>query len=117
LSAWGNEQEKNQNVQNENNNDTNVNYENFTVDKNSSNQQYIIHNFSVDYQQKPTHFNFLCPYELFNKTNKINNISCHKFNNEHLQYNTHNLYSKYQKFQFYKITQYLHKKNNPENYT
>jgi hypothetical protein len=39
-----NEQEKNQNVQNENDNDTNVNYETFTVDKNSSNQQYMIHN-------------------------------------------------------------------------
>ncbi len=39
LSAWANGQEKNQNVQNENDNDINVNYETFTVDKNSSNQQ------------------------------------------------------------------------------
>jgi hypothetical protein len=62
------------------------------VDKKSSNQQYIIHHFKVNYQQKPTHFNFSCPYEFSNKTNKINNISCHKFNNEHSQYNTHNLY-------------------------
>jgi len=63
LSTWANGQEKNQNVQNENNNDTNVNYEIFIVDKNSSNQQYIIHNFAVDYQHKPIYFNFLCPYE------------------------------------------------------
>jgi hypothetical protein len=51
LSAWVNEQEKNQNVQNDNDNDTNVNYEIFTVDKNSSNQQFIIHNFRIDYQR------------------------------------------------------------------
>jgi hypothetical protein len=44
-----NEQEKNQNVQNENDNDTDVNYEAFTIDKNSSNQQYIIHYFRIDY--------------------------------------------------------------------
>jgi hypothetical protein len=30
---------KKTNVQNENDNDTNVNYETFTIDKNSSNQQ------------------------------------------------------------------------------
>jgi hypothetical protein len=50
LSTWANEQEKNQNVQNENDNDTNANYETFLVDKNLSNQLYIIHNFRVDYQ-------------------------------------------------------------------
>ncbi len=63
LLAWANGQEKNQNVQNENDNDTNVNYETFTIDKNSSNQQYMIHNFAVDYQHRPTYFNYLCPYE------------------------------------------------------
>jgi hypothetical protein len=41
---------KNQNVQNENDNDINANYENFTIDKNSSNQSYIIQNFRVHYQ-------------------------------------------------------------------
>ncbi len=60
-----NEQEINENVENENDNDTDVNYETFIVDKNSSNQQYIIHNFRVDYQQKLLilmlyfHMNFL----------------------------------------------------------
>jgi hypothetical protein len=44
-----------QNVQNENDKDIDVNYETFIVDKNSSNQQYIIHDFGIDYQQKPTH--------------------------------------------------------------
>jgi hypothetical protein len=91
LSAWVNEQEKNKNVQNENNNDTNVNYATFTIDKNSSNQQYIIHDFRINYQQIPTHFNYLCLYEFSSKINKIN-IHCHKFNNKHLQYNTHSLY-------------------------
>jgi hypothetical protein len=38
LLAWVNEQEKIQNVQNENDNDIDVNYETFIVDKNSSNQ-------------------------------------------------------------------------------
>jgi fatty acid desaturase len=38
LSSWTNEYEKNQNVQNENDNNIHTNYENFTVDKNSSNQ-------------------------------------------------------------------------------
>jgi predicted methyltransferase len=87
-----NEQEKNQNVQNENNNDTNVNYETFTIEKNSSNQQYIIHNFRTAHQQRPNHFYFLCPYEFSSKTHKINNIRCHIFNSEHPQYNTHNFY-------------------------
>lgn len=40
-----------------NDNETNTNYETFTIDRNSSNQQYIIHNFRVDYQQKPIHYN------------------------------------------------------------
>ncbi len=52
-----NEQEKNQSVQMKNDNETNTNYETFTIDRNSSNQQYIIHNFRVDYQQKPIHYN------------------------------------------------------------
>jgi hypothetical protein len=100
-----NEQEKNQNVQNENDNDNDVNYETFTIDKNSPNQQYIIHNFRIDYIQRITHFNFLCPYEFFSNTKKINNIRCHIFNSEHPQYNTHNLTnSKYKKIQFYKFT-------------
>jgi hypothetical protein len=76
LLPWANEQEKNQNVQNENNNDTNVKYETFIVDKNSSNQQYIVHNFKINYQQRPNHLNFLRPYEFSNKINKINNIHC-----------------------------------------
>jgi hypothetical protein len=42
---------KNENVQNENNNDTNVNYETFAIDKNSSNQQYTIHNFKINYNR------------------------------------------------------------------
>jgi len=83
LLPWANEQEKNQNVQNENNNDTDVKYETFIVDKNSSNQQYIIHNFKINYQQIPNHLNFLCPYEFSNKINKINNIHCYNFNSEH----------------------------------
>jgi hypothetical protein len=87
-----NEQKQIQNVQNENDKDIDVNYETFTIDKNSSNQQNIIHNFRIDYKQKPTHFNFLRPYKFSSKTNKINNIHCHKFNSEHLQYNTHSLY-------------------------
>jgi len=87
LLAWVNEQEKIQNVQNDNDNDD-VNYETFTIDKNSSNQQYIMHNFKIDYQQRFVHFNFLHPYEFSIKTNKINNICCHRFNSEHPQYNT-----------------------------
>jgi hypothetical protein len=62
------------NVQNENDDDIDVNYEIFIVDKNSSNQQYIIHNFRIDYQHRLIHFYFLCPYEFSSKTNKINNI-------------------------------------------
>jgi hypothetical protein len=85
-------QEKNQNVQNENDNDIDVNYETSIVDQNSLDQQYIIHNFRINYQQRPNHLNSLCPYEFSNKTNKINNIHCYKFNSEHRQYNTHNLY-------------------------
>ncbi len=69
-------------IQNENNNDIDVNYETFAIDKNSSNQQYTTHNFRIDYQQRPTHYNSLCPYEIFSKTNKIN-ICCHRFNSEH----------------------------------
>ncbi len=49
LSSWENEKEKNQNVQNENDNNIHANYEIFTIDRNSSNQQCIIHNFKVDY--------------------------------------------------------------------
>jgi hypothetical protein len=82
---------KNQNVQTENNNDIDVNYETFEIDKNSSNQQYKTHNFRINYQQRPTHFSSLCPYEISNKTNKIN-MCCHRFNSEHPQYNTHSLY-------------------------
>ncbi len=92
LSTWANEQEKNQNVQNENDNHTGANYETFTIDKNSSNQQYINHNFRVNCQHRFTHFNYLCPYEFSSNINKINNIHCHRFNNEHLQFNTYNLY-------------------------
>jgi hypothetical protein len=47
---------KNQNVKNENDIDTDVNYETFKVEKNSSNQKYIIHNFRVTYQQNPYSF-------------------------------------------------------------
>jgi hypothetical protein len=43
-----NEQKQIQNVENENDKDIDVNYETFTVDKNSSNQQYIIHNYRID---------------------------------------------------------------------
>jgi hypothetical protein len=118
LLAWVNEQEKNQNVQNENNNDIDVNYETFTIDKNSSNQQNIIHNFWINYQQRPIYFNFLCPYEFYNKTNKINNIHCHRFNSEHHEYNTHSLYEfkvpKILVLQSYTIPS---PKNDFENYT
>ncbi len=48
LSTWVNEQKQIQNVENENDKDIDVNYETFTVDKNSSNQQYIIHNYRID---------------------------------------------------------------------
>ncbi len=62
---------------NENDKDTNANYETFTIDRNTSNQQYIIHNFRVNYQQRPIHYNILCPYEFSSKINKINDICCH----------------------------------------
>jgi hypothetical protein len=35
--------------------------------------QYIIHNFHINYQQKPNIFEFLSSYEFFDKVNKINN--------------------------------------------
>jgi hypothetical protein len=117
LSTWANEQEKNQNVQNENNNDTNANYETFIVDRNSSNQKYIIHNFRVDYQHKFIHFNSLCPYEFSSKINKINNIHCHRFNNEHLQYNTKILH-RFKELEILVLQSYtIHSpKNEVENY-
>jgi hypothetical protein len=83
---------KKSNCPNENDKDIDTNHETFTIDRNSSNQKYIIHNFRVDYQQRPIHFNTLCPYEFCRKINKINDICCHWFNNEHPQYNTHILY-------------------------
>jgi len=109
---------KNQNVQSENDNDTNVNYETFTIHKNSSNRQYIIHNFRIDCWQIPIHSNFLCPYEFSSKIDKINNICFRRFNSEHFQYNTHSLY----KFKIPKIPilqNYIipSQKNDPENYT
>ncbi len=102
---------KKSNVQNENDNDIDANCETFTIDKNSSNQQYVIHNFRFDCQQKTTNFNYLCPFEFSNKINKIN-IYCYIFNNEHPQYNTHNL----DIFKLPKISQnykYFHKKIDP----
>jgi hypothetical protein len=77
---------------NENDNDTNTNYETFIIDRNSSNQQYIIHNFRVDYKQRIIHFNTLCPYEFSSKINKTNDIYCDWFNNARPQYNTHIFY-------------------------
>jgi len=117
LLAWVNEQEKIQNVQNDNDNDD-VNYETFTIDKNSSNQQYIMHNFKIDYQQRFVHFNFLHPYEFSIKTNKINNICCHRFNSEHPQYNTHSIYKfKVQKILVLQCYTIHSQKNDLQNYT
>jgi hypothetical protein len=100
---------KKSNVQNENNNDINVNYEISQLIKihQINNISYTI--LGLIYQQKPIHFNYLCPYEFYNKTNKINNISCHRFNNEHLQYNTHNHYEfKVPKTPILQFVLYLH---------
>ncbi len=67
--------------------------------KNLSNMKFIIHNFRVDYKQKPNIFNSLCPYECDNKINKINNICCKIFHNQHPQSNIHNLLNiKHQKY-------------------
>jgi hypothetical protein len=52
-------QETNQNVQNENDNDTNVKYETFIFDKNSSSQQYIIHNKYLFTLVLYVHMNFI----------------------------------------------------------
>ncbi len=117
MSPWANEQEKNQNVQNENDNHADANYETFTIDKNSSNQQYIIHSFRFNYQHKSTHFNYLCPYEFSSNINKINNIHCHRFNNEHLRYNTYSLYEfKEQKIIVLQSYTIPSQKNDLENY-
>jgi len=98
-----------------NDNDIDTNYETFIVDRNSSNQQYIIHNFRVHDQQRPIHFHFLCPFEFSSEIDKINSICCHIFNNEHPQYNTHILYEfKVTNIQFNKVTRYLHKKKTPK---
>ncbi len=57
------------------------------------------------------HMNF------FGKTNKINNIRCHRFNSEHPQYNTHNLY-KFKVPKILIIQSYMipSQKNDLENY-
>jgi hypothetical protein len=59
--------------------------------KNNQNQQYIIHKFRVNYQQKLDRLDSLHPYKFSNKINKIN-IYYHKFWNAQLQSSTHNLY-------------------------
>lgn len=74
-----------------NNNENGSNYETFTIEKNNQNQQYIIHKFKVNYQQKVDRLDSLHPYEFANKINKIN-IYYHNFWNAQLQSSTHNLY-------------------------
>jgi hypothetical protein len=80
------------------------------IDKNSSNMKFIIHNFIVNYQQRPNIFNYLCPNAFFSKRNKINNIHCQNFHNQHLQSNIHIFYE----YKTPKIlvlqTQYHHKR-------
>jgi hypothetical protein len=52
LLIWSHEQENNYNIHNEKDIKTNENYEMFTIDWNSWNLQYNIHNFRVDYLQR-----------------------------------------------------------------
>jgi hypothetical protein len=59
--------------------------------KNNQNQQYIIHKFRVNYQQKLYRLDSLHPYEFSKKIKKIN-IYYNNFWNAQLQSNTHNLY-------------------------
>jgi hypothetical protein len=68
-----------QNIHFEKNNNIDNNFETFTVEKTSSNMQYIIHNFHTNYQQRPDIFEYLSPYEFSSKVNKINNTCCNQF--------------------------------------
>jgi hypothetical protein len=75
-------------------------------DTNLENLQYIIHNIQTNYQQIHNLKNIYF-YELFGKTNKINNIHNHRFHYEHLQYKTIVYMNiKYLKHQSFKVIQY-----------
>jgi hypothetical protein len=78
--------------QNKNNNIINEHFEKFTTHKKFKTLKYIINNFRIYYQQRPNIFDFFFWYDIFNKTNKINNIRSHSFNQYHHTYKTHCIY-------------------------
>ncbi len=93
LLTWvKDKEEKLQNIYIEKYNNINNSFETFTIEKTSSNMQYVIHNFHTYYQQRPNIFEYLSPYEFSSKVNKINNTCCNQFHQNHPQYDTHNLY-------------------------
>lgn len=114
----GTHQENNHNIHNKKDIKTNKNYETFTIDQNSSKLQHIIHNFRFNYQQRSNLFYSLCPYEFSSKINKINNIHCHRLQDEQPQFNIHSFYEykipKVPILQSYTIPT---QRNNPKRYT
>ena len=117
LSFWIQEQEQSIYKTTETCKDRGI-HKTFKLQKQTTNKEFILHNFYIDYRFGPLVMDDISPYKFINRTSKSKNIHGNRYLEEHPQYYSHSV----QKLdietililQSYKI---LANKSNPENYS
>jgi hypothetical protein len=66
--------------------------ETFTIKKDENTSTYVIHNFKVNYQNRPDTLSNISAYEFTSRFYKVPNLRYHHLLKDHPQYETHSLH-------------------------
>jgi len=86
-------------------------YEFFNINKDVNISTYIIHNFWINYQNKPHELEYISPYEFANNYFNVNSTQYYWFLENHPQKHTLTLH-KYNMLTLCKVIKYHHTKMN-----
>jgi hypothetical protein len=88
LAMWFLEQEKSD----DNNSIDGDALKNFTIEKDENTSTYVIHNFRVNYQNRPDTLSNVSAYEFASRFYKVLNLQYHHLLKDHPQYETHSVH-------------------------
>jgi hypothetical protein len=66
--------------------------ETFTIEKDENTFTYVIHNFRINYQNRPDTLSNISTYEFASRFYKVPNLRYHRLLRDHSQYETHSLH-------------------------
>jgi hypothetical protein len=64
----------------------------FTIEKDEYTSTYVIHNFRINYQNRPDNLSNISTHEFVSRFYKVPNLQYHHLLKDHPQYETHSLH-------------------------